>query len=120
PVQHGLQGAVAPHLGGVPRGRRNHQRPRCGRLPAGHGGRRRATGENMTTSTFTADLPDCDVAGRAGRLGAAMEAAGCDALLVTNLTNIRYLTGFTGSAALLVATGDRLVFVTDGRYRQQS
>ncbi len=46
-----------------------------------------------------------------------------DALLVTDLLNIRYLTGFTGSnGALLVhADGDeRSVFCTDGRYRTQS
>ncbi len=46
-----------------------------------------------------------------------------DALLVTDLRNIRYLTGFTGSnAALLVhADGDeRSVFCTDGRYTTQA
>ncbi|MGH3822700.1 MAG: aminopeptidase P family protein [Pseudonocardiaceae bacterium] len=46
-----------------------------------------------------------------------------DALLVIDMVNIRYLTGFTGSnAALLVhAEGDeRSVFCTDGRYRTQS
>jgi Xaa-Pro aminopeptidase len=46
-----------------------------------------------------------------------------DALLVTDLLNIRYLTGFTGSSgALLVhVEGDeRSVFATDGRYRTQS
>ena len=46
-----------------------------------------------------------------------------EALLVTNLVNVRYLTGFTGSnAALLVhAEGDeRSMFCTDGRYRAQS
>ncbi len=42
------------------------------------------------------------------------------ALLVTNLTNIRYLTGFTGSAALLLVSDAGLVFVTDGRYGQQA
>ena len=45
---------------------------------------------------------------------------GCDALLVTNLINIRYLTGFTGSAGLLLVTPDDVVLVTDGRYRDQS
>ncbi len=54
-------------------------------------------------------------------------AADLDALLVTDLVNVRYLTGFTGSnAAVLVHTGDgdrdergtRLV--TDGRYRTQA
>ncbi|WP_226363840.1 M24 family metallopeptidase [Pseudonocardia abyssalis] len=46
-----------------------------------------------------------------------------DALLVTDLVNIRYLTGFTGSnAALLVhADGDAASrFGTDGRYRTQA
>lgn len=46
-----------------------------------------------------------------------------DALLVTELRNIRYLTGFTGSnAALLVhAAGDaHSVFCTDGRYATQA
>ena len=49
-----------------------------------------------------AHLPPMDVAARAARLRAALDDAGCDALLVTNLTNVRYLTGFTGSAALLL------------------
>jgi Xaa-Pro aminopeptidase len=61
-----------------------------------------------------------DVAGRADRLRAAMAAAEVPALLVTHLTSIRYLTGFTGSAALLLVTPERLTFVTDGRYGQQS
>ncbi len=61
-----------------------------------------------------------DVAARVGRVRAALPDAGCDALLVTELANIRYLTGFTGSAALLVLLPDELVFVTDGRYRDQS
>ena len=46
-----------------------------------------------------------------------------DALLVVNLRNIRYLTGFTGSnAALLVDAGGEggTVFCTDGRYVTQS
>ncbi len=65
-------------------------------------------------------LPPMDVDARADRLRAAMADAGGDALLVTNLTNVRYLTGFTGSAALLLVTADALTFVTDGRYRDQS
>jgi Xaa-Pro aminopeptidase len=61
-----------------------------------------------------------DVAARVDRLRAALADAGGDALLVTNLTNVHYLTGFTGSAALLLVTPDGLTFVTDGRYRDQS
>ena len=54
------------------------------------------------------------------RLRGSLEGAGCDALLVTHLTNIRYLTGFTGSAALLLVRPDDLTFVTDGRYEEQA
>jgi Xaa-Pro aminopeptidase len=61
-----------------------------------------------------------DVAGRLPRLRASLDGAGCDGLLVTNLTNIRYLTGFTGSAGLLLVLPDDLVLITDGRYKTQS
>jgi len=48
-------------------------------------------------------------------------AAGLDAVLVTRLVNVRYLTGFTGSngALLLRADGDD-VLGTDGRYTTQA
>lgn len=42
-----------------------------------------------------------------------------DALLVTHPTNIRYLTGFTGSNAQLLLDSDP-VFFTDGRYTEQA
>ncbi len=48
---------------------------------------------------------------------------GVDALLVTDLVNVRYLTGFTGSnaALLLHADGDAASrFCTDGRYTTQA
>jgi Xaa-Pro aminopeptidase len=61
-----------------------------------------------------------DVAGRLGRLRAAMDGAGVDGVLVTHLTNVRYLTGFTGSAALLAVGPDDAVLVTDGRYQDQA
>ena len=66
------------------------------------------------------DLPPMDVVARLGALRALFDHAGCDALVVSALTNIRYLTGFTGSAALLLVTPDDAVFVTDGRYQDQS
>lgn len=44
-----------------------------------------------------------------------------DALLVTHLPNIRYLTGFTGSAGVLLIGGkQKPVFITDGRYTAQA
>ncbi|NOX20731.1 MAG: aminopeptidase P family protein [Nitrospirae bacterium] len=42
------------------------------------------------------------------------------ALLVTNIKNIRYLSGFTGSTALLLITQKRDFFITDFRYKEQS
>ncbi len=39
-----------------------------------------------------------------------------DALLVSDLTNIGYLSGFGGSAALLLISQTDAVFITDGRY----
>ncbi|WP_158892171.1 M24 family metallopeptidase [Amycolatopsis anabasis] len=62
-------------------------------------------------------------AARRNALRALLDQDGLDALLVTDLVNIRYLTGFTGSnAALLVRTAgeDGTVFCTDGRYTTQS
>jgi Xaa-Pro aminopeptidase len=71
-------------------------------------------------STDLAELPAMEVAGRAGRLRAGLDDARVDGLLVTHLPNIRYLTGFTGSAALLLVDTDGLTFVTDGRYGDQA
>lgn len=65
-------------------------------------------------------LAAMDVAGRIGRLRERLEADRVDALLVTNLTNVRYLSGFTGSAGMMVITGDDAVLVTDGRYGEQA
>ena len=64
--------------------------------------------------------PAMDVSARVGRLRQRFDEAGCEALLVTTLNNIRYLTGFTGSAALVLVLPDEVVFVTDGRYGGQS
>ncbi len=46
----------------------------------------------------------------------AMAVRGVDALLVTSLPNIQYLTNFAGSASMVVLTRDRLHFITDFRY----
>ena len=44
---------------------------------------------------------------------------GADALVVSDLKNICYLTGFTGSNALCVITKGRPYFLTDSRYASQ-
>ena len=58
---------------------------------------------------------------RRDALRAAAAERGLDAVLVTNLLNVRYLTGFTGSnGALLVRTDGADLFGTDGRYTTQA
>ena len=60
---------------------------------------------------------------RRDALRGLLTQAGVEALLVTDLLNIRYLTGFTGSnaALLLHAGGDEpTLFCTDGRYTTQA
>jgi Xaa-Pro aminopeptidase len=57
---------------------------------------------------------------RQATLRQALEAEGLDGLLVTHLPNIRYLTGFSGSAALLVVRLDATVLITDFRYAVQA
>lgn len=44
---------------------------------------------------------------------------GIDAMLVSKLENINYLSGFTGSTAQLIITGNELFFLTDSRYYEQ-
>ncbi|MHB1709897.1 MAG: M24 family metallopeptidase [Acidimicrobiales bacterium] len=70
-------------------------------------------------------LPPIMVAGRLDRLRSSFPRAtednrGIGALLVTTPANIRWLTGFSGSAGLLLVTTDRALLTTDGRYRTQS
>ncbi len=43
-----------------------------------------------------------------------------DGIYITNLTNVRYLTGFTGSAGSLLIFNNQNHFFTDGRYIEQS
>ncbi|MCD9623201.1 M24 family metallopeptidase [Rhabdothermincola salaria] len=71
-------------------------------------------------ATTLRTLPNVDHRARIDRLRSLLPPAGVDALLITHLTNVRHLTGFTGSAGLLVVTTDGVVFVTDGRYDAQA
>jgi Xaa-Pro aminopeptidase len=57
---------------------------------------------------------------RQAALRRGLEAEGLDGLLVTHLPNIRYLTGFSGSAALLLVRHDTTVLITDFRYAAQA
>ncbi len=63
------------------------------------------------------DLPAVGYPDRADRVRARFDEP---ALLVTNLTNVRWLTGFTGSNGWVAVLPDRLVLGTDGRYRDRA
>ena len=65
-------------------------------------------------------LPEMDVGGRLDRLRPSLAESGLGGLLVTNITNVRYLSGFTGSAGSRWVDEHRAVLVTDGRYRDQA
>jgi Xaa-Pro aminopeptidase len=94
-----------------------------------------STTTTTTTSTGTSTTPSqranpytpvpsplspITVTGRLDRLRDAFEAHEIDALVVTTLANVRYLTGFSGSAGVLTVTRDGALLTTDGRYRTQS
>ena len=59
-----------------------------------------------------------------GRLNAIAQIIGdmhsASAMVVSSSENIRYLSGFTGSAGVLICRKDDSVLVTDGRYTEQA
>src|SRR5438309_2183551 len=61
---------------------------------------------------------------RQKKLATALRDRGFDALLITHLPNVRYLCGFSGTAAALLliagARNQKTFFFTDGRYDQQA
>ena len=65
-------------------------------------------------------LPAMKVAERLDRARRRLDECSVDALLVTTLPNVRYLTGFSGSAGVVVLTERGILLTTDGRYRTQS
>ncbi len=67
-----------------------------------------------------AGLPPHDRELRAERVRARLATAGVDSLLITSLTNIRWLTGFSGSNGWVLITPTELTLITDGRYGEQA
>jgi Xaa-Pro aminopeptidase len=56
---------------------------------------------------------------RREKLARTLRADKVDAYLVSNPTNVRYLTGFTGEASVLLLTRGRALIVSDGRFTTQ-
>jgi len=56
---------------------------------------------------------------RNDKIKSKLEAEGLDALLVTSLPNIQYLSGFTGSTAMVLVTRENCWFLTDFRYHER-
>jgi Xaa-Pro aminopeptidase len=57
---------------------------------------------------------------RVDRVKVSFQRKGVDGFLVTDIYNIRYLTGFSGSSASLLITKKENIFITDSRYKEQA
>ena len=57
---------------------------------------------------------------RINTLNEKISSKNLDGMYITNLTNVRYLTGFTGSAGSMLIINNEKHFFTDGRYIEQS
>src|SRR5271165_2473686 len=60
-----------------------------------------------------------DFSGRREKLRKLLKKTGADALLVTSVPNVTYLTGFTGDSSYLLVTQENQVLISDGRYLTQ-
>src|ERR687889_239119 len=58
--------------------------------------------------------------GRGDRLAGQLAAAELDRMLVTDLVNVRYLTGFGGTNGACVCGPQKRVFLTDFRYTERA
>src|SRR3954447_7320292 len=65
-------------------------------------------------------MTDATATARADRLLDLLGERELDCLLVTNLLNVRYLTGFTGTNGACVVTREERLFLTDFRYVEQA
>jgi Xaa-Pro aminopeptidase len=61
-----------------------------------------------------------DYGARITNLQKGLDSLKIDALLITNLTNVRYTTGFSGSNGQVLVTPGRVVFFSDPRYKARA
>ncbi len=57
---------------------------------------------------------------RTDRLLTLIHEMGCDSAVITDRTNMRYLSGFTGSAGYLIISDNERLLITDFRYTEQA
>jgi Xaa-Pro aminopeptidase len=50
----------------------------------------------------------------------SLESKGIDGILISHITNVRYITGFSGSSGCLLITKKNKIFCTDCRYEEQA
>jgi Xaa-Pro aminopeptidase len=64
--------------------------------------------------------PTTHYSSRLSHLQESLKKRKIDAFLVTDIHNVRYLTGFTGSSGILFITKEKNIFLTDFRYKEQA
>ena len=80
----------------------------------------RVKGEGVDGYRTALAQPQGGAVSRADRVAARLAEREADLLLVTDLVNIRYLTGFTGSSAMAVVGPETRRFITDFRYVERA
>jgi Xaa-Pro aminopeptidase len=60
-----------------------------------------------------------DYSGRRDKLRKLLKKSGADALLVTDVPNVTYLTGFTGDSSFLLLSQENQLLISDGRFPTQ-
>ncbi len=88
-----------------------------GKRSAGTAAKRQTTPMSKASSAVLAPM---DHQGRLARLRKTFDTLALDAMFVTNLTDVRWLVGFTGSAGEVLVTRDAVLLLTDGRYGLQA
>ena len=91
-------------------------------MPARASGGSTRGGDLVSSFLYMATFPEStsSIRARQERLRALMETRHHPFLLVTNLTNVRYLTGFTGSAGILLLGPQQAILWVDPRYTLQA
>lgn len=102
--------------GVCPQGSSPHRPNRCGpegRLSLSHE-------KLQSMSAFSAVSAVRHTCSRLSRLRESMSGAGIEALLISGISNLRYISGFTGSTGIGLVTQHEALFFADPRYTAQA